>query len=250
MDFLNDIIYVNKEVGLKTIHSFKKNWFIIFTGIIYTLLNIIIYSIMDTIFSGPLYILSGIVAAIITSAMISNYLYLLFNIINYNRVTLDDFRDGFLYFLRKLYGVLFIAYVARLLLSYLSPILGGLRPLVGPLIYLSLFVLLNPLPETIYLKYYNSWESIVESLEFMRENWLNWSLPNIVFMTLLYKITGRGYINIFTTHISFGFNFEMRAILMYLLAQLIFSIMMIYRGHLYKLLSTSTRRKRIFMKKL
>lgn len=249
MNFVKDFIYVNKETGLKTIESFKKNWIIIFTGFVYTVLNIVIYGLLGRLLVGPLYILSGIIAALITSAMISNYLYLLFNIINYNRVTINDFKHGFTYFLRKIYIVFFIAYVANLLLSFSSSILGNLLVILLPIIYLTVFVLLNPLPETIYLKHYDSWESIIESAKFMVENWFNWGVANIIFTLILYVFTGNMLFNLFNTHISFNFILNIRSLGIYLLGQVIFSVMMIYRGHLFKLLSGSTRRKRMFMNK-
>lgn len=249
MNILKDIIYVNKEAAMKTLESFQKNWIIIFTGILYTILNIGIYGILGTLLSGPLFILSGIIAAIVSAAMISNYLYLLFNIINYNRVTIQDFKNGFTYFLRKLYIVIFIGYIATRLLSLAANILGNVSVIILPLIYISALIILNPLPETIYLKYYDSWESIMETADFMKENWLNWAIPNIIFSILLYILTGNRLFNLFNTHISFNFIFNFRGLAIYLIGQVIFSIMMIYRGHLYKLLSGSTRRKRMFMNK-
>lgn len=249
MNIIKDIVYVNKDAGLKTIDSFKKNWMIIFTGFVYTILNIAIYGLLGSLLSGPLYIISGIIAALITSAMISNYLYLLFNIINYNRVTIMDFKNGFGYFVRKIYGVFFIVYVANLLLSLVSNILGSLSTFLITILYISVLVILNPLPETIYLKYYNPWESIVEAADFMKENWLNWGIPNIIFFLLLYFVTGIRLLNLFNTHLSYNFIFDLVELGIYLTGQIIFSIMMIYRGHLYRLLSGSTRRKRMFMNK-
>lgn len=240
---------MNKEAGSKTVESFKKNWIIIFTGFVYTILNIVIYTILGTLLAGPLYILSGIIAAIISAAMVSNYLYLLFNIINYNRVTVQDFKNGFTYFLRKIYVVIFIGYIASRLLSLVTGILGSAIVVLIPLLYLSAMIILNPLPETIYLKHYDSWESILGTVDFMKENWMNWGLPNIIFTFLLYMVTGNTLLNVFNTHLSFSFIFNVKALLVYLLGQVIFSVMMIYRGHLYKLLSGSTRRKRMFMNK-
>ncbi|MBC8591258.1 hypothetical protein [Wansuia hejianensis] len=249
MDLLKDLIYVNKTAGTKTIKSLTKNWLIIFTGIVYTILNLVVFSIINRLFVGPLFILSGMVVAIITSSLISNYLYLLFNIINYDRITLQDFKDGFGAFLWKIYGVLFIAYIGSLLLSIISPILGDMIIVLNFIIYISILVLLNPLPETIYIKSYSPWESISYAVEFMQENWLNWLIPNLGFNILLYLLTGDLLTDVFNTHLFFNALLNPRAIILYLLGQIIFSFMMIYRGHLYKILSTSTRRKRMFMNK-
>lgn len=246
---MKDFIYLNKASFNKTVKSLSKNWMIIFTGIIYTVLNIAIFSLVNIVFTGILSILSGIVVAIITAAFISNYLYLLFNIINYDRISVQAFKDGFKYFLWKIYGVLFIAYLGSYLLGIVSNILGSLAFVINIVVYLGILVLLNPLPETIYLKAYSSWESVQSTFEFMQENWLNWILPNIVFHGVLYFITGNILTDIFTTHLSFNMIFGIRNIVLYIVGQGLFSFIMIYRGHLYKSLSGSTRRKRMFMNK-
>lgn len=247
MDIIKDMIYVNKTSGMKTLKNFKKNWYILFTGIVYTILNLMIFNIISRLFIGPLYILSGIVVAIISSSFISNYLYLLFNIINYDRITFQDFKDGFTFFLWKIYGVFFIGYIASLLLSLFGGTLGD----ITTLLYLGVLIALNALPETLYLKTYSPWESILKALEFIQENWLNWLIPNMIFLILLYMITGNILTNIFNTHLSFNvFSvFSIKEIIRYILGQILFSIMMMYRGNLYKILSTSTRRKRMFMNK-
>lgn len=248
-DILKDIKYINKTSLNRTIKSISKNWMIIFTGIIYTILNIAIFSLVNIFLTGFLSILSGIVIAIITAAFISNYLYLLFNIINYDRLSVQAFKDGVTYFLRKIYGILFIGYLSSYLLSIVSNMLGSLSFIINIAVYLGIFVLLNPLPETIYLKSYGSWESVQSAFEFMGENWLNWILPNVIFLGAIYLITGNVITNIFTTHLSFNMVFSIRNIILYIVGQGLFSFTMIYRGHLYKILSGSTRRKRMFMNK-
>ena len=249
MDYLNDLIYVNKDSFKKTITSLKSNWLIIFTGLVYTFLNIIVYKIIGTLFVGPLYIISGFISAIVSSSLISNYLNLLFNIINYNRFSFEDFKSGFTAFLWKIYGVFFIAYLGQLLLSLVSNILGAGAVVLNFVIWIIVVILFNPLPEIIYLKYKSPTESITDSIKFMQENWLNWLVPNIVFFTILYVVTGNLQFGIFNTHISFNMIFTLKNIIIYILGQIIFSFTMIYRGHLFKLLNGSTRRKRMFMNK-
>lgn len=251
MEFLEDMMIINKSVLDKTFKSFINNWLLVFTGIIYTLVNLVLYRLMGILFSGSLNILSGIASALITSTIISNYLYLLFNVINYNRLTVNNFRDGFTEFVRKIYGVLFVAYIVNLLFSLILPGVGAMAGNLSYVIYLIAGLVLNALPETIYLKDYGAWDSIVYSFEFIKENLVNWIVPNAIFYGLIYMITGRILLeNIFNTHLGFSFSTNIIYIIMYIAAQVIFTFMMIYRGHLYKILSTSTRRKRMFMRKI
>ncbi|NLW22659.1 MAG: hypothetical protein GXY88_05330 [Tissierellia bacterium] len=250
MSLLEDIILVNKSVVKKSIKSFTKNWMIIFSGLVYLFLNIVIILIVNTLFRGVLSIIAGLIMAIASSSLISNYLYLLFNVINYDRITIENFKEGFKYFLWKVYGIFFIAWIGRYILSTLLQMVGSNGSGLNLIISIAVLIFLNPLPETVYLKYYSPFESIKYSIDFMKENWVNWLLPNIVFHLILYLITNNLLLNVFTTHIGFNFDFSIKGIAFYILGQAVFSFIMIYRGYLFKLLSTSTRRKRMYMNKL
>ncbi len=247
MNLIKDLLLVNKLTMKKSIKSFSKNWMLIFTGLVYTFLNILILFILNTFFKGPLYILVGFIMAIVSSSLISNYLYLLSNIINYDRITMGNFKEGFKFYLWKIYGVFFIAWIANYLLSLLTGILGTSGDLVNKIISIIILIGLNPLPETIYQKYYSPFESIQYAFEFMKGNWFNWLLPNILLYLLLYLVTGKVIVDLFATHLSFGLDLSLKGIGVYILGQVVFSFIMIYRGHLFKLLSTSTRRKRMYM---
>lgn len=234
----------------KTLKSFKKNWMIVFTGVVYTIINLLALNLSGILFAGPMSLLSGIAFALLRSSIASNYLYLLFNIVNYNRLTIDNFKEGFTYYIRKMYGIFFVAYIGRLLLATIAPLLGPIGSYLDISVYLLIALALNALPETVYSKSYDSWESILYSLEFLKENWLNWIVPNALFYLGIYLISGKMLLNVFNTHLEFNFSTAPLYIGSYAIAQIIFSFMMVYRGHLYKILSTSTRRKRMFMKKI
>lgn len=249
MDILNDFLNINKETLKKTFISLKDNWVIIFSGIVYTILTTLIFTTIFTLFTGVLSLIAGIIAAVVSAALISNYLYLLYKVINYGKIKLQDFKDGFTYFLRKVYGVFFFAWIGSYLLSIVGRAIGPNIIALNAIISLSILVLLNALPETIYLKSLDPMDSIVYSLDFMKENWLNWLIPNVLLYLSIYIVTGKIITNLFATSISGGIFFGGANIIVYLIGQLLFSFTMIYRGHLYKLLSTSTRRKRMYMRK-
>lgn len=240
---------INRQTLKKSINSLIKNWPIIFTGIVYTTINIAIISFVMTVFRGVLSIFAGIILAIVSASLISNYFYLLFNIINYNKITLQDFKDGFKQYLRKVYMIFFLAWIGSFLLYAVRGLMGFDPYVLNLIITFSILILLNALPETLYLKVLDPMDSIMYSFDFLKENWFNWLFPNAILYTILYLVTGRIVTNIFATHMSIGFGFDGMAWIRYLIGQGIFSFIMIYRGHLYKLLSTSTRRKRMFMSK-
>lgn len=250
LNIINDLIYINRSTAKKAANLFAKNWALIFTGIVYTIINIVLIWFVSIFFRGILSIFGGLAIAIAMSAMLSNYLYLLNNIVKRGRFSLADFKEGFGAYLWKIYGVFFIAWVVGFLFDMaIYPLLGRVLPMrFGPIITLLVFIIFNALPESIYLKYYSSWESILYAFNFIKENWLEWFLPNILFVVIIYFITGKFVSDIFSVNINF--NFLSAGLVRYLLSQVILSYAMIYRGVLFELLSTSTRRKRMYMRDL
>ena len=177
-------------------------------------------------------------------------MYLLYNAITYNRITFHNFKDGFTQYLWKVYGIFFVAWIASYALSIVINLIGSVGVVLYSLLSLLALILLNPLPETIYQKHYSSVESIKYAFDFIKENWLNWFVPNIILFGIIYLITGNLVLDMFTTHLALGFRLDIQSLIRYLVAQSIFSFTMIYRGHLFNLLSTSTRRKRMYMNRL
>ncbi|HHV25823.1 hypothetical protein KQH90_08915 [Anaerosalibacter bizertensis] len=249
MDLFKDLFFINSTTSKKALRSFSKNWTIVFTGFAYTLLNIVIFNLINLLFRGVLGILAGFAAAIVTSSLISNYLYLLYNIIKYDNFTFEDFKEGFSHFLWKVYGVFFIAWLLSFFFGGLGDLFSESVTRINMIINILIIIIFNPLPEIIYQKVLSPWESITYSFNFMKENWFNWLLPNAIFFFIIYKFTGNMLTNIFATHLSYNFDISLIGILKYLIGQVLFSFIMIYRGFLFEILSTSTRRKRSYMKK-
>lgn len=246
MDIIKDIYYTNRKTAKTTLSSIIKNWPIIFTGLFYSTATIVLAAVLPFF-----WILGGLVMIIFTSALISNYLYLIQCIVKRNKFNLQDFKDGFTVYLRKVWGVLFIGYVASLIINtFLMP---GLRRSIQPvglglIINLLAFILFNALPEVIYQKYYNPWESITYAVEFVRDNWIEWFTPNLILIAVLYILTGNLLTGIFNYQISISLLISPIGAIMYLAGQVWLSFMMIYRGNLFEILSTSNRRKRMFMR--
>lgn len=248
MDVIKDLYYTNKKVSKSALSSTFKNWPIIFTGLFYFTATFIL-----TLILPYFWILGGLVLIIFSSALISNYLYLIDCIIDKNRFNLQDFKDGFTVYLRKVWGISFIAYVASLIINtFLMPgFRRGLQPMaLETIINFLAFVLFNALPEVIYHKHYNPWESITYTVEFVKDNWIEWFVPNLVLLVILYLLTGSLLTGIFNYHIPFRLVFNPLGIILYILGQIWFSFTMIYRGYLFEILSTSNRRKRLFMREL
>lgn len=251
MEILKDIYYTNRNVSKKALISLVKNWFIVFTGLFYSVATIILS--MSLRYFG---ILGGIVSIIVTSALISNYLYLLNTILNRGYFNFQDFKDGFTSYLRKIWSILFIGYVVKLILDLVTPMFVGLigPGALGSIITFLTFMLFNPVPEITYQKYYGPGETITYSINFVRDNWIEWFTPNIILLVIFYFLSGQTLNifkiinNVFNYFISFtSISISLRGLLIYIIGQVWFSYFMIYRAYLFKTLSTGNRRKRIFM---
>lgn len=256
LDILKDLLLVNRSTIKKASKLFLNNWVIVFTGFVYTLLNIALIIVMNIIFRIPIMrFFSGIISFIATSAMISSFLYLLNQIIRYGRVTIQDFKDGFTVYLWKVYGVLFIGWVASFLFDrIIGPVIYSanlsLSGTISFIISLLVLILMNALPESIYQKHYSAWDTVTYAFNFVKENWIEWFVPNVIMLGLFYLVTGNVIRDVFAISSGYFFSFSIRGILLYVIGQVMFSFIMIYRGILFDTLSTSTRRKRAYMQHL
>lgn len=249
MKYIKDFYHVSKKTLGKTIESFKKNYLLIFVGIVYSVITVFANSFIGIIASGPFAIISGILIYLVQSAIISSYLYFLFNVITYNSFSTNDLKDGVTYYIWKIYGVLFIFYLGRILLGLLANLLGANGFILVNIVQIAVLILLNPLGETIYQKGYPAPDTIMYTFEFIKDNWFNWLISAGIFVGLIYLVTGQLLTGLFNVNIDFHFVASPSYIIRYLVGQTLFTFMMIYRGHLYKLLSTSSIRKRMFMSK-
>lgn len=241
---INDFILVNKDAFSKTKNTITNNWQILLMGFVYSIIGIAAFFILGILLSGPIGIFGGIITVIVESGIVSSYLFVLQNVLMYGRFRWRDIKNGFTYYIWKVYGVIFLFFIANLVLGLLSNIVGSGISWLGLILYIGGAIFLNPLPETIYTKSLDTWESVQYSIEFIKENWFNWLVPNLVFLMVLLGPSFE----------SFGlrmFLFRMRGgILTYATSAVLISIIMIYRGHLYKILMGSTARKRQFMRKM
>jgi len=247
MEYIRDLMYVNKEAISKTTKGLKDNLLFLAVGIIFYAIELVSGYLMALLLSGPTAIIGGFLNAFVRSAIYSSYLYVLFNIIVYRRLNINDIKRGFSYFLWKVYGVFFIIYLAQMVLSLLGNIFGSAASILNLLIMLGAFILFNALPEAIYLRNYSSIETLSYAMEFIKENWFNWFVPNIIFVALLFVLQGNGISNFFSVSIS---NLSIEALkntIPIFIGRIMFSVFMLYRGFLFNILSSSTRRKRMFM---
>lgn len=236
MDILQDLYFTNRAVFKKSAGAVARNWKLFLVGIAYYIFSILIWQI-----ASRAWILSGLIIAVFQSAVISNFLYLMGRIMTYGRFTLDDFKEGFKVYLWKVYSVLILIWFVR---YGLGLFLGRLlyTPVGGVSLMLILevvaFLALNALPEVIYQKYGRGFDMITDAFAFIKENWLEWLLPNILVGGLL------TFVSTLLLPLTAGIGFAAPVFMVWI--PLAVSFFMLYRGFLFKLLDKSTRRKRIY----
>ncbi len=239
MGFFNDLIEVNKIAIKGTAKGIKKNWMIILSGFAYAIISLLVVFVVSTLLRGVFSILSGLVVILVFSSLISNYLTLVEVAVRGGKINFEIFKEGFKGYVYKVYGVFFFLYIT----SYLINLIGGLfrmdLSIILLLFNITVFILLNAIPEALYLTNYSPADTIKATLYFMKANWVQWAIPNILIFGLFYLLVGD-----FFSSAAFGglalFSNPM-GILRFVLNQVLLAIFMIYRGNLFMLLSNTPK---------
>lgn len=239
MDILRDLISTNKKIFEKTWKSFSKNMLLFLLGVVY--MAILFCGIMGSAIFGPL---ASLIIYLILAAVISDYLYIINQVIHNRQFDKDDFKAGFRVYFRKVYSFLFLVYVIQLGVNLLlAPMIPVLRePFMAAAIKWFMIIIFNAVPETIYLKYFSEGDTFAYATHFIKENWLEWFAPNLILFIVLYLI------NVPIARMVAGIRLPLVGTLLTIVVTSgIAGFAMIYRGYLFEMLTTTTRRKRLFM---
>jgi hypothetical protein len=180
--------------------------------------------------------LGGIVLGLMLDALFSCYLYFTGGVVAQHTVSLKDLKNSFLVYFWSVAGLLFVIWIATWLLG---PMLNGMRN--GGVIFSGLMlvatVVLNPAPEVIYLKgTRGGLDTVGQCVKFIQENWIEWFIPNGLFVAFWYGFFTRGL-----AMLPAGLS-----LVATLIAAMLFHVMMVFRGHLFEELEGSSHRQRMF----
>lgn len=199
----------------------------------------------------------GFIIPLLTSLILSSYFSVLSDLIYYNRISFRNFSKTFMAYFASIYSVFFIL----MIISFFMPGIGvmmGATTLIGAAITLAL----NPIAESIYIRgeYYTS--AYIHSLEFMKENFLLWTIPFLIYLGILhllgfdfaFMIVSNSIVDLplgqeIMTGLSYTNPLDPQNIKI-LFASIITAVYAIFRGNLYRILVGSTRRKRAYMGEL
>lgn len=257
MNFFEDLQLVYKKARQDTLLKIKKAPQFLIFPFIYGILYTFAVTIIGTVVGASLGMFAGFIIPIVTSLILSSYFSILSDIIYYNRISFRNFSKTFMAYFASIYSVYFILMIISFLVPALS-FVNGAYLLLSALITLAL----NPIAESIYIRgeYYTS--AYTHSLEFMKENFLLWTIPFLIYLGILHLLgfnfammissnsivdiplgenimTGLSYLNPLNPY-----NIKV------LIASIITAVYAIFRGNLYRILVGSTRRKRAYMGEL
>jgi hypothetical protein len=232
MNLWSDALITSKSALLKMMGSLRSNPTVILLG---PAMAIVYLGITAAL--APLGIIGGIMSFLLECFLLSAFLYFIESAVRGSNVDFSDAMTAGMAYFSKVMGVLFIVFISNLLFGMLIGPILSLVPMVWFLgsmaVYLACYVLLNATPETIYSKHYSEMDTIVSSIKFVRENPVSWLLPNLI---------------PFAIYFAASYSFLTNTLVLMAVFSLLLSPYMIFRGHLYGILSTTSMRKRYFMR--
>ncbi|MFY9284064.1 MAG: hypothetical protein WAO56_08080 [Miniphocaeibacter sp.] len=239
MNYLKDFFYVQKTAITNTFKGIRYFFIVAFAILAGSLAVNIISNVLYSIFGvGVLSIIIGVLIYVLEIFAISFVMNILYRAVKENGKGRGFIQDNSSQFMYKIIQIAFIFYLVRLILQ-----IGGLYKIYY-LILPIILIIFNALPESIYLENYDSQGTLIHSLEFLKNNIINWGIPNLLIYGVLwlFKIP---YILPF----NISFNRNILDIVISLAILLLYSIFLIYRGNLFEVLNGSSMRKREYMRK-
>ncbi len=244
MSVVQDLLITNKRVFSKTVPALKNNPMLLVVGIPYG-----VVFILGMLIAGMTGFFGGIIMIIVQSAITSDYLTLINRIIHGKNVTMHDIKTGYKTYLSSVWSLLFLMYFINFALSLF---LGPLNAITGGVLFLAtnlaMYIIFSAMPEVIYQKYLDRGDMVVYGVNFVKENAIQWLVPNLILLGVVYSVY-QGIFSLLAPILGFGTTgFALKSVLAIIVTQGLFAFMMLYRGFLFEILSSSTMRKRMFMR--
>src|SRR5438128_7828995 len=150
-----------------------RNWWVGLVVIVYAVLLG-----MVAVVTAPLGLVGGLLRYLALVACFSSWLALVAQVIQTGRIRLEDVPTSFATYFGDLLNVGFVFWGLQLIWTYiLAPV-----PFVQIVFALAVFVFLNAVPELVYVGRHGAAEVLVESYQFIGENWIEWFPANVLLL--------------------------------------------------------------------
>jgi hypothetical protein len=260
MSILGATLNLYRNVGEATFRSVAKSlWAIAFLFGAFAVIHGVSLALGGTGLVG------GLVAYVVYASLAGWYLSLIeIAVVTGRGVTTDDIRDNMGQYAQDAISVMFIFFVPQLLIGWASP--QALLVLVP-----AACLAFNPVPEMLYQERSVGIELIGDAAMFMQQNWPEWLGPHLVagalFAMLGWSMTGVwdpiwmleavqmfgpwfGFMRAGLWGIGLGGGFTPVGFGLFAVVFAFTHCFMVFRGHLYKRLRTSSRRGRAWQAQL
>jgi hypothetical protein len=238
-----------QRAGKETWQKINRAWWVGLLPLLYGL----VFSLIAP-FVAAFGLIGGLILGLVLALCVSSYLYFIANVVNGSRVSPQELAESWRPFFGSVITILFFLSIVQYVLAVLlqsSPGAYVLRSLIN----LVLLIILNPVPEIIYQGRAQGFDMLQESVEFLRDSGVEWFLPFValavlsMFLFPLPILTMPLQIGRFTFPLLSGggfFSSSPLGLIWTILSAVLLFVLMIFRGLLFRALSGSTRRQRVF----
>lgn len=167
MEWLLITFKIYRHVCMRAATLAGRNWPVLATLFVYQAIFRIAAGL-----SAPLGLAGGFVIGLVQAACLGSFLYLVEMIVRTSKVSLNDFRNSFGSYIWDVVGILFLLWIFGLIAPAVLQVPHGEVFLL--FLRLAIFVLLNAVPELIYMGHHSPTALLAESYAFVAENWIEW----------------------------------------------------------------------------
>lgn len=237
---ISSTLQMYRQAATETWQKVTRNWWVGFLPLLYGVILLFTAS-----FVPPFGIVGGLIFGLVSAVCTSSYLFFLAGVVGGQRMLPTELAESWRPYFSPVINILFFLFLVRLTLSLVLPE-------VAFIVMLILLVILNPIPEVIYLGHSDGFGMLQESVDFLKENWLEWFLPLV-----LLTIFSLGFpLPVSPLQIGqLGFPFMTGGALLFdsiisivwsLVGVFLLFALMVFRGHLFRALFGSSRRQRMY----
>ena len=163
-----------KECGRTTLAALPRSWPAILALVVYSTFLTALGQLL-----APAGFVGGLLVGLAHAACVGSYLHMVEEVVTHRRgrVAFSDIQDSVGIYLWDVISVLFIFWIVGMLLSFTGPL--------AVIWYLAASICFNPAPELIYCGRARSVELLKDAWRFVARHPLGWFVPNVVLLALL-----------------------------------------------------------------
>ena len=231
-----------------------KNWWAVLLPLPYGVAFFVVHFVVQ-----PLGMVGGLILGLLGALLLTHFLTFIRAGVSDERLTLRGSIDETKELFSPVISVLFVLWIVSMVIGYFADLSaqGAFPSWIVMLFNLLLVTLFNPLLEIVIFGGRRDLEAFSASLEFVRENAVEWFAPLVLILLvfvsadpreMLTTLVGNGLFNFFYQLLGRGVAaiLSPTTLLSFALFSALLSTILMFRGALYLRLARSSRRKRLY----